>query len=75
MVSIKTKVFFLLSIIELTFMNFYFNTEYLGKAEIGLHFLEHYGGNETDKIKLQLKDVAPGRPFGSISLYLNYKAF
>jgi hypothetical protein len=47
----------------------------LGKAEIKLHFLEHYAGNETDKIKLQLKDVAPGRPFGSISVYLNYKPF
>ncbi|GBC07922.1 hypothetical protein RclHR1_00780002 [Rhizophagus clarus] len=53
----------------------YSEDEYLGKAEIGLHFLEHYGGNETDKIKLQLKDVAPGRPFGSISVYLNYKPF
>ncbi|GBC18369.1 uncharacterized protein OCT59_006422 [Rhizophagus irregularis] len=53
----------------------YSEDEYLGKAEIKLHFLEHYAGNETDKIKLQLQEVEPGRPFGSISVYLNYKPF
>ncbi|CAG8557077.1 1263_t:CDS:10 [Ambispora leptoticha] len=46
---------------------------YLGQAEISLRFLEHYGNNETDKIKLQLKDVPPGRD-GSISIYLCLKA-
>ena len=60
-------------IIELN--KLFFDIEYLGKAEIGLNFLEHYGDNETDKIPLQLKDVAPERPFGSISVYLNYRAF
>ncbi|CAG8730175.1 15683_t:CDS:2, partial [Funneliformis mosseae] len=52
----------------------YTQDEYLGKAEIKLSFLEHYGDNETDKLIYQLKDVAPDKPFGSISVYLSYKA-
>ncbi|CAI2169930.1 13957_t:CDS:10 [Funneliformis geosporum] len=52
----------------------YTQDEYLGKAEIKLRLLEHYGDNETDKLIYQLKDVAPGKPFGSISVFLSYKA-
>ncbi|KAG9290202.1 hypothetical protein G9A89_022178 [Geosiphon pyriformis] len=47
--------------------------EYLGQAEIGLRLLETYDNRETEKITLHLKDVPPGRPIGSISIYLSYR--
>ncbi|CAG8655621.1 13678_t:CDS:10, partial [Dentiscutata heterogama] len=56
------------------FDNKYTTDEYLGQAEIGLHFLSYYGDNETDKITLKLKDVPPGRTSGSVSMFLSYKA-
>ncbi|CAG8781616.1 7151_t:CDS:10, partial [Gigaspora margarita] len=56
------------------FDNKYTTDEYLGQAEIGLHFLTHYGDNETGQITLKLKDIPPGRSPGSVSFYLSYKA-
>ncbi|CAG8628227.1 2674_t:CDS:2, partial [Racocetra fulgida] len=49
--------------LKVTLFNFdkYTTDEYLGQAEIGLHFLTYYGDNETDKIKLELKDIPPGK--------------
>lgn len=32
------------------------NVEYLGYSEIQLDFLEYYGGKETEKIQLVMKD-------------------
>ncbi|CAG8433988.1 2566_t:CDS:10 [Diversispora eburnea] len=52
----------------------YSRDEYLGQAEIGLHLLNYYGDNETEQIRLPLKDVPPGKTPGHICLYLSYKA-
>ncbi|CAG8576933.1 3066_t:CDS:10, partial [Cetraspora pellucida] len=62
--------------LKITLFNFdkYTTDEYLGQAEIGLHFLTYYGDNETDKIKLELKDIPPGKSNGHVSIFLSYKA-
>ncbi|KAJ3030647.1 hypothetical protein HDV00_008758 [Rhizophlyctis rosea] len=47
----------------------YSQDDYLGQAEIALDFLEYYGGKETERITLELKDVRSG----SVVVQLAYR--
>ncbi|KAJ3050644.1 hypothetical protein HK097_008351 [Rhizophlyctis rosea] len=58
-------------VLKIAVYNFdrYSQDDYLGQAEIALDFLEYYGGRETERINLELKDVRGG----SVVVQLAYR--
>ncbi|KAJ3081326.1 hypothetical protein HK102_002430 [Quaeritorhiza haematococci] len=58
-------------VLKISIFNYdkYSQDDYLGSAEVQLDFLEYYGGRETEKMTLKLRDV----PRGEVVLQMAYR--